>query len=71
MFDKSVRLDGTFERANFVFDHEDDSYVYPAGHRLRPRNRNFAQRRSLAAADSVIRYRARQQDCSNCNLKVC
>lgn len=70
VFDKSARRDGTFERADFVFDHEDDSYVCPAGNRLRPRNRNFAQPRSLADADGFIRYRARQQDCSSCNLKA-
>jgi transposase len=69
VFDKSARRDGTFERADFVFDHADDSYVCPAGNRLRPRNRNFAQPRSLADADGSIRYRARHQDCSNCALK--
>ncbi len=36
---------------------------------MRPRNRNFAQLRSLANSDGSIRFRARHQDCSNCNLK--
>jgi transposase len=70
VFDKSARRDGTFERADFTYDHADDSYVCPGGKRLRPRNRNFAQPRSLADADGFIRYRASQQDCSGCGLKA-
>lgn len=70
VFDNSARRDGTFERADFVFDHKDDSYVCPAGNRLRPRNRNFVQPCSLADADGFIGYHARQQDCGSCNLKA-
>lgn len=68
MFDKSARSDGTFERSAFTFDPDDDSYICPGGKRLRPRNRNFAQPRSLADQDGFIRYRARQQDCIGCEL---
>jgi len=35
VFDKSARRDGTFERADFVYDHADDSYICPGGKRLR------------------------------------
>lgn len=69
VFDKSVRRDGTFERSDFSYDHGDDSYVCPAGNRLRPRNRNFAQARSDVGQDGFIRYRARQQDCRDCALR--
>lgn len=69
VFDKSARSDGAFERSDFTFDHEDDSYICPAGRRLRPRNRNFTSPRPEADQDGFIRYRARQQDCSNCALK--
>ena len=31
VFDKSERRDGTFERADFTYDHEADAYVCPAG----------------------------------------
>ena len=31
VFDKSARRDGTFERADFVYDHADDSYICPGG----------------------------------------
>jgi transposase len=69
VFDKSTRSDGSFERSDFTFDHEDDSYVCPAGKRLRPRNRNFASPRPEADKDGFIRYRARQHDCGSCALK--
>ena len=69
VFDKSARTDGTFERSAFTFDCEDDSYICPAGKRLRPRNRNFAVPRSNVDQDGFIRYRARQQDCSGCALR--
>ena len=69
VFDKSVRKDHTFERSAFTFDHEDDSYICPAGNRLRPSNRNFKTPRPLANADGFIRYRASQKDCQGCELK--
>ena len=31
VFDKSAAHDGTFARADFTYDHEDDSYVCPGG----------------------------------------
>ena len=69
VFDKSARTDGTFERAAFTFDREDDSYTCPDGKRLRRRHRNFAQPRSDVDQDGFIRYRARQQDCTGCALR--
>jgi transposase len=71
VFDKSARRNGTFERAAFTYDHDDDSYVCPGGKRLRPRNRNFANPRSNVGQDGFIRYRARQQDCAGCDLRQC
>lgn len=70
VFDKSGRRDGTFERSEFTYDHEDDSYVCPGGKRLRRRNRNFAMPRSPADADGFLRYRATQKDCGGCDLKA-
>ena len=69
VFDKSARSDDTFARSDFVFDHEDDSYICPGGKRLCPSNRNFKTLRPLANADGFIRYRARQQDCSACDFR--
>jgi hypothetical protein len=69
VFDKSARTDGTFERSAFTFDQKDDSYICPGSKRLRPRNRNFTVPRSNVDQDGFIRYRARQQDCSDCALR--
>lgn len=66
VFDKSARQDGSFERADFTYDHDDDSYICPVGNRLRRSNRNFNTVRSYADKDGFIRYRARQQDCQAC-----
>jgi transposase len=69
VFDKSARRDGTFERADFTFDHEGDRYVCPGGKVLRPRSRNFATPRPDVDADGFIRYRASKRDCDLCALK--
>ena len=69
VFDKSARSDDTFARSDFASDPVDHSYSCPRGKRLQPSNRNFKAPRPLANADGFIRYRARQQDCSACELK--
>lgn len=69
VFEKSARKNGTFERAAFTYDHEDDSYICPGGNRLRRSNRNFSTPRSGIDKDGSIRYRARQQDCQVCALR--
>ncbi|QJB69287.1 transposase [Parasphingorhabdus halotolerans] len=69
VFDKSARKDDTFERSDFTFVHDDDSYICPGGNRLRPSNRNFKTPRPRANADGFIRYRASQKDCQSCHLK--
>ena len=63
VFDTSNRDDGSFARADFIFDPEDDSYLCPGGNRLRRSNRNFSKPRTGIDKDGSIRYRARQQDC--------
>ena len=69
VFEKSARNNGTFERSAFTYDHEDDSYICPAGNRLRRSNRNFSTPRSGIDKDGSIRYRARQLDCQACALR--
>jgi transposase len=69
VFDKSARNDGSFERADFIYDQGDDSYICPRGNRLRRSNRNFSKPRTGIDKDGFIRYRARQQDCEGCTLR--
>ena len=69
VFDKSARNDGSFERSDFVYDHDDDSYICPGGNRLRRSNRNFSTPRTGVDKDGSIRDRARQQDCQDCTFR--
>ena len=61
VWDKSKRQDGTFNRADFVFDRERNIYVCPAGAELTSTG-NIDQGR-------IVYYRASKNDCSICALK--
>ena len=69
VFDKSQRIDGTFSRSDFDFDHAGDTYTCPAGKPLKRHNRAFATPRTGVDRDGSLRYRARQSDCKGCALK--
>jgi transposase len=70
VFDKSERTDGTFSRADFVYDQEDDLYICPTGKQLRKRLRPFVVPRSGVTKDNTVLYRASQRDCGACALKA-
>lgn len=70
VFDHSARRDGTFERADFTFDHEADRYTCPGGKELKPKRRNYATPRPDVDADGFIRYRASKLHCDVCALKA-
>ena len=61
VWDKSARPDGTFSRADFVFDQERNIYVCPGG----------AELTSTGNIDQghIVYYRASKNDCSRCSLK--
>jgi hypothetical protein len=61
VWDKSARSDGTFSRADFVFDQERNVYVCPGG----------AELTSTGNIDQghIVYYRANKKDCSTCALK--
>lgn len=69
VWDMSAREDGTFSRADFVFDRERDQYTCPGGKLLKRRRRNFSAPRSDRAYDGLRKYRAAQRDCRACDLK--
>ena len=58
MFDKSQRSDGTFSRADFAYDHEQDLYVCPGGKELRHYRRQFELPRVGIDPEGFMRYRA-------------
>ncbi len=70
VIDKSGRKDGTFERADFAYDDENDIYICPGGKELKQSRRAFTNPR-IPKADKygVIRYRAQKADCDGCSLK--
>jgi IS5 family transposase len=61
VWDKSARSDGTFSRADFVFDRERNIYICPGG----------AELTSTGNIDQghIVYYRANKKDCSACSLK--
>ena len=69
VIDKSARKDGTFERADFTYDAENDLYICPGGNELKQFRRAYKTPRSGANKDETIRYRARKSDCDTCALK--
>ena len=68
--DKSGRTDGTFERADFAYDSENDAYICPGGKELKQSRRAYTTpRTSKADKYGILRYRARKVDCDGCQLK--
>ncbi len=61
VWDKSARPDGTFSRADFVFDAERNVYVCPAGKLL--------THSGIIDQGRILPYRASTTDCSVCHLK--
>jgi len=61
VWDKSARSNGTFSRADFVFDQERNVYVCPGGVQLTSTG-NIDQ-------GHIVYYRANKKDCSACSLK--
>lgn len=69
VIDKSGRKDGTFERAEFTFDAENDLYICPNGKELKKPLRAHEAGTTGANKDETVRYRARKSDCDVCDLK--
>ena len=62
VWDKSVRSDGTFRRADFVFDRSRNVYICPGGKLLHTTG--------TVIDDSTLRYRASKRDCDLCAFKM-
>jgi transposase len=69
VFDKSTRTDGTFSRADFTFDPEEDRYTCPAGKDLVQFRRTYDTPRSGITSEGTRLYRASKKDCDVCDLK--
>jgi transposase len=62
VWDKSTRSDGTFSRAEFVFDRSRNIYICPNGKLLHTNG--------TVIDGSTIRYRASKLDCDGCAFKM-
>jgi len=69
VFDKSKRIDGTFSREDFDYDHRADTYICPAGKALRQRQKTYRTPPPLVDENDMMRYRASKADCDTCPLK--
>lgn len=70
VIDKSGRKDGTFERADFTYDPDDDAYTCPGSKKLRKFRRTYKVPRSGVDKEGLMCYRARKSDCDTCELKA-
>ena len=61
VWDKSARFDGTFSRADFVFDRSRNVYICP--------NRKPLHTTGTVIDGSTLRYRASKLDCDLCASK--
>jgi transposase len=69
VFDKSNRTDGTFSRADFMFDPDVNEYTCPGGKRLVQFRRSYKTPRTGITSAGTRLYRASQHDCKVCELK--
>ena len=69
VIDKSERIDGTFSRSDFAYDHAADLYRCPDGKELRRYRRAFRADHPDTPPDNTYRYRASKMDCDACALR--
>ena len=69
VFDKSNRTDGTFSRADFMFDPDANEYTCPGGKQLVQLRRRYRTPRTGITSEGTRLYRASQHDCKVCALK--
>jgi len=69
VFDKSARSDGTFERADFIYDMRRDLYTCPGGEELRRYWHEGRAAKEKPPVDGLYKYRARKAACDACELR--
>ncbi len=69
VIDKAERIDGTFSRSDFAYDHAQDLYRCPGGKELKQYRRAFRADHPDSPPDNTYRYRASKMDCDACALK--
>ena len=70
VFDKAGRSDGTWSRADFERDAENDQYICPEGHELKQFCRNHSDPNRGPTGKGTARYRALKEICQACPSKA-
>tara|TARA_R110002096_G_scaffold281657_1_gene475749 strand:- start:247 stop:768 length:522 start_codon:yes stop_codon:yes gene_type:complete len=70
VFDNSKRKDGTWSRADFTWDEDNDRYICPEGKDLRHTRRNYSDPARHAAKAGRRQYRSLKLDCQACPSKA-
>ncbi|EEX11953.1 transposase IS4 family protein [Citreicella sp. SE45] len=70
VFDKSERIDGTWGRADFGWDAENDHHICPEGQTLKPFRRNYSAPNRGPTGQGSAKYRALKLTCQACPSKA-
>ncbi len=69
VIDKAGRRDGTWTRADFEWDVENNQYVCPEGHALKQFRRNYSDPNRGPTGKGVAKYRGLKNTCQTCPSK--
>ena len=69
VFDKSGRSDGTWTRADFEWDAENNQYICPEGQELKQFRRNYSKPNRGPTGKGVAKYRCLKHTCKACPSK--
>lgn len=69
VFDKSSRIDGTWSRAYFEWDAENDQYICPECQELKQFRRNYSDSNRGPTSEGRAKYRALKLTCQTCPSK--
>ena len=70
VFDNSKRKDGTWSRADFTWDEDNDRYICPEGKELRHTRRNYSDPARNTHSMKARNYGALKSDCQVCPSKA-
>jgi len=70
VIDKAVRTDGTWSRADFEWDAENNQYICPEGEPLKQFRRNYSGPNRGPSGKGVAKYQALKHTCQACPSKM-
>jgi len=70
VLDKAGRTDGTWSRADFEWDAENNQYICPEGESLKQFRRNYSDPNRGPSGKGVAKYQALKHTCQACSSKM-